>query len=177
MSKKPQLYIFVGAPGAGKTTIAQAVAEATGAKHLWADVERHKLFKNPTHSKEESNQLYEQLNNAADYLLKQGRSVVYDTNFNFYIDRQLMREIAAKHQAETVVIWVTTPDEIARQRAVGENIMRNGYPMSMTDEQFNSIVDKLEPPRKNEKVIKIDATRLDKASALKLLGIHGSKTS
>lgn len=170
----PKLYIFIGAPGAGKTTIAQAIAETTGARHLWADAERHKLFEHPTHSQEESNKLYEQLNNAADYLLEQGKSVVYDTNFNFYKDRALMHKVASKHGADTVVVWVTTPNEVARKRAVGQNIMRNGYPMSMTSQQFDDIVNKLEPPRKNEKVIKIDASQLDKSEALRLLGIHGT---
>jgi predicted kinase len=168
---KPRFYLFIGAPGAGKTTIAQAIAEASGAHHLWADRERHRLFKNPTHSQAESDELYRQLNDAAEYLLAQGKSVIYDTNFNHYADRQHMREIAARHGAEVVVIWVTTPLPIAKDRAVCEGEMRNGYLMSMTEAEFNAIVSKLEPPRKDEKVIKIDGAKLDKTEALRLLGL------
>lgn len=170
-SMKPTLYIFIGAPGAGKTTLAQAISAQTGATHLWADRERHKLFKEPTHSQTESDELYEQLNNATEYLLQQGKSVVYDTNFNFYADRLKMREIALRHKAAFMTIWVDTPLAVAKQRAVGEHEVRNGYSVSMTSQQFDSIVSKLEPPKDDEQVIKIDGSELDTQAALRLLGI------
>ncbi len=169
MMAKPTLYLFIGYPGAGKTTAAKIIAEKTGAVHLWADLERHKLFPKPTHSLQESNQLYDQLNDAAEYLLAQGKSVVFDTNFNFYAARQKLRKIAARHGAETVVIWITTPAEVARERAICDHESRNGYTMTMTDEQFQAIVDKLEPPTRDEKIIKIDGTKLDKLQLSALL--------
>lgn len=168
-SLPPKLYYFIGAPGAGKTTLAQAIAQKTGGKHLWADQERHKLFEQPTHAQSESDELYRKLNEAADYLLEQGRSVIYDTNFNFYADRAKMRAIADKHGAGTVLIWLTTPNRIAKQRAVGEHKTRNGYTIVMTEQQFDTITSKLEPPHKDEKVIKIDGSELDVEAALALL--------
>ncbi|HMH31258.1 MAG TPA: ATP-binding protein [Methylomirabilota bacterium] len=168
---KARLYLFIGAPGAGKTATALAIAEATGAKHLWADTERHKLFPNPTHSQAESDQLYKQLNDAAEYLLAKGKSVIYDTNFNHYADRQHMREIAARHNAGTVLIWINTPLETAKKRAVGDHETRNGYHLIMTEAQFDSIVGKLEPPRKDEKIIKIDGTKFDKQKVLAQLSL------
>lgn len=170
-TQKPKLYYFIGAPGAGKTTLAQALAEKTGAKHLWADQERHELFEEPTHSQAESDELYNKLNQATDYLLSQGKSVIYDTNFNHYADRQKMREIAARHKAETILIWLTTPKDIAKQRAVGTHETRNGYTITMTEEQFDSITSKLEKPHEDEKVIKIDGSKLDVAAALAFLGM------
>lgn len=166
---KPKLYLFIGAPGAGKTYIARAIAKATGAKHIWADFERHKLFRQPTHSKQESDQLYEQLNQAAQYLLAEGKSVIYDTNFNYYEDRQKLREIAGLHNAETVLIWVTTPMGVARDRAVCDHETRNGYLMSMSNEQFDAIVSKLEVPKKDEKVIKINGAKFDSQDVMTLL--------
>lgn len=166
---KPRLYLFIGYPGAGKTTAAKLIAKKTGAKHLWADFERHKLSPKPSHSLEESQQLYEQLNQAAEYLLAQGKSVIFDTNFNFYADRQKLREIATRQGAETIIIWINTPVTVARERAVEHPESRNGYPMNMTNEQFQAIVAKLEPPRKDEKVIKIDGTKLDEQHLSTLL--------
>lgn len=165
---KPILYLFIGYPGAGKTTVAKLLAEQTGAVHLWADHERHKMFEQPVHSKEESLQLYDRLNQWAEELLKEGRSVIFDTNFNFYEDRQKLRDIAARHSAETTVIWMTTPKEIAKERAVYATISRNGYDAIMSEERFDQIVSKLEPPRENEKVIKIDGTKLDSQTVLTL---------
>lgn len=165
---KPTLYLFIGYPGAGKTTVAQMIADETGAIHLWADLERHKMFPRPTHSLEESTELYEKLNQAAEYLLAQGKSVVFDTNFNFYEDRQKLWEIAARHGAETIIVWVATPLQVARHRAVGTHKQRNGYPMTMTNAQFTAIVTKLELPRGHEKVIKIDGTKLDRQTVMPL---------
>jgi predicted kinase len=168
--KKPVLYLFIGYPGAGKTTIAKIITELTGAHHIWADHERNKLFKQPTHSEQESQDLYEKLNNAADYLLSQGKNVVFDTNFNFLSDREKLREIAEKNDARTIVIWVTTPIDVAKSRALTDE-PRNEYEFSMTDEQFDSITSKLEEPQEGEQVIKVDGTDLDKDSLLRELGI------
>ena len=111
---KPVLYLMVGYPGAGKTSLARIISEATGAIHIWSDKERHEMFPNPTHSQQESHQLYEALNKRTSQLLAAGNSVVFDTNFNFYSDRQKLREIAANNNAECRVVWLSTPEEVSR---------------------------------------------------------------
>ncbi len=166
---KPKLYLFIGYPGAGKTTAAKIIAEATGAVHVWADAERHKLFKQPTHSQAESLELYDRLNRRAAELLAAGKSVVYDTNFNFYADRQKMRDIAARNGAETVLLWITLPKETAKRRAVNATDSRNGYQVGMTEEQFESIVAKLEPPGEHEEYIKINGLKLDRQEVMSLV--------
>lgn len=168
---KPILYLMVGYPGAGKTTISKLISKRTGAVHLWADAERHNMFDEPTHSNQESIQLYEYLNHRAGELLTNGESVVFDTNFNFASDRKKLREIADQRGAITKVIWLTTPAEIAREHAVHPPQMRNGYMFGMSDAEFDDIVSKLEPPDKNENVIKIDRSKLDADSLLRILGI------
>jgi predicted kinase len=166
---RPTLYLFIGYPGAGKTTASRIIAEETGAVHLWSDQERHKLFDQPTHSQQESMELYDVLNKRAEELLAEGKSVVFDTNFNFYTDRQKLRDIAARQGADTVIIWITVPEELAKQRAVHAAYSRNGYSASMSEQQFDSIVSKLEPPAKDEKVIKIDGTKLDRQEVMAIL--------
>ncbi|HET7060518.1 MAG TPA: ATP-binding protein [Candidatus Saccharimonadales bacterium] len=165
---RPVLYLMVGYPGAGKTTVAQLVARQTGAEHLWADLERHKMFSVPSHNETESQQLYEQLNGRAEKLLAEGRSVVFDTSFNHRRDRDLLRGIAARQGAETVVVWLTTPAGVARDRAVHSKVVRNGYEFSMTPQEFDRIAAHLEPPAKDEKVIKIDGIKFDRAAIVRL---------
>lgn len=153
---KPVLYLMVGYPGAGKTTVAQLIAQRTGATHIWADLERHRMFDNPTHGQTESQELYEELNQRAEELLAAGRSVVFDTSFNHRRDRDLLRQLAAKHGAETVVVWLTTSAEVARDRATHSQVVRNGYDFNMSGQEFDRIVSHLEPPAKDEKIIKLD---------------------
>jgi predicted kinase len=166
LMKKPILYLFIGYPGAGKTTVAKILTDISGGVHIWADQERHRRFERPTHARQESLELYDELNKRAEKLLSEGKTVIFDTNFNFADDRQQLREIAKRQGAETVVIWITVPEDIAKSRAVHIDDTRNGYNTSMSEEQFEKIIAKLEPPTEDEKIIKIDGTKLDRSTVV-----------
>jgi predicted kinase len=169
---KPTLYLFVGYPGAGKTTIARIIREATDGVHLWADFERHVLFDTVTHSAEESRVLYDHLNHTADELLEQGKCVIYDTNFNFRADRDKLRSIAARHGADTVVVWVTTDKDVAQQRATEEAENKDtriwgNMPMG----EFTRLSDNLQEPDEDETVVQIDGASADEAAVREKLGL------
>lgn len=169
---RPTLYLFVGYPGAGKTTVAKLIETRTDAVHLWADHIRKEMFGTPTHARAESKLLYEKLNVETATWLHQGRSVIFDTNFNFYEDRELLRSIARENGANTVLIWVTTPLEVARRRAVADSykaVTRVFGNMSASD--FERIAHNLQPPMPQEQAIKIDGTNLVVAEAYAALGI------
>jgi len=156
---KPTLYLMVGYPGAGKTTVSQMLHKLTGAEHLWADHVRKERFGQPTYTRSENSELYDRLDQETARLLGEGKSVVYDTNFKFQDDRQKLRDIATKAGAKTVLIWVQTPAQIAKERAttLGNVIGR------MTEADFDRLIDKLEEPQPDENPIIIDGTKVDEA--------------
>lgn len=168
----PTLYLFVGYPGAGKTTVARYIAARTGAVHIWSDNERQKMFTHPTHSAAESRKLYTYLNKKTDELLAAGKSVIFDTNFNFKRDRQLMRELATKHGAQTVLIWMTTPIDIARKRAIesshGQDTRIWG---NMPAGEFDRISSHLQPPTPDEHPMTFDGSDLEIDTVKHKLGL------
>lgn len=145
------------------------IHERTGAVHLWADYERRQMFENPTHSRSESRKLYNRLNHVTDQLLGEGKSVIFDTNFNFYKDREILRKMAARHGAKTVVVWITTPKAVARERSVHERKLRNGYEFVMPPEDFERMSNHLQKPRADEHPIKIDGTNTTPDTIAELL--------
>lgn len=157
----PTLFLMVGYPGSGKTTAAKIIHTLTGAVHMWADHERNKRFVKPKHTHQENITLYAALNQEVQQLLHQGRSVIFDTNFNFYRDRQKLRTIAKIEGAETVVVWVKATKELARERATRQS---HGKPTrvwgNMPVEHFERIAGGLEEPQPHERVITLDGTNV-----------------
>jgi predicted kinase len=172
MMNHPRLYLLVGYPGAGKTTMARIIHDHSGAIHLWADKERRAMFAHPTHAPGESRQLYNRLNEETAQLLAEGKSVIFDTNFNFRKDRDHLRQIAAANNAEATVVWVSTPKEIAKQRAVHDRQLRNGYEFVLPESEFERMSRHLQPPAPDEAYEAFDGTDLDPGDVIKRLGLE-----
>lgn len=159
---QPTLFLMLGFPGAGKTTVSKIIEGQTGAVHLWADHERRKRFGEPTFTHEENLKLYHELNEMTDALLGEGKNVIFDTAFNFYKDREHLRQIAARHGAEVVIVWVRTVKELARERATKNahlqhtRLFGNMHPI----DHFERLSNNLEPPREGERVIEFDGTHI-----------------
>ena len=160
-SKKPKLFLMLGYPGAGKTTAAKLIAKHTNALHIWADEHRRSHYPEPHYSEAENTTLYNKLNTQAATALLQGKSVVYDTAFNHFADREKLRNIATAANADAVVVWVQTPRAVARERALNADQHPETRVLGdMTDEHFGRLSDKLEEPRSSETVINLDGTQL-----------------
>lgn len=155
------LYLMLGFPGAGKTTTAKIIHELTGAVHLWADKVRRERFKKPIHTHKENLELYSHLNEVTAELLRAGNSVVFDTNFNFYKDRQHLSQIAADHGANSIIVWVKTPTERARRRAtIDAHKQHTRILGNMSHSRWERISKNLQPPRPDEEVIEVDGTKV-----------------
>lgn len=163
---------MMGFPGSGKTTAAKCIHDLTGAVHLWADKVRRERLNVPTHSHEENIKLYDHLNEVTSELLKAGNSVVFDTSFNYYKDRQKLRQFAKKHSAKTMLIWVQTPKELAKQRATQNAHNQETRVLgNMPVHRWEKISDKLEPPHPDEEVIEVDGTKVTKEYIKTLLNL------
>ncbi|HSW66441.1 MAG TPA: AAA family ATPase [Bacillota bacterium] len=173
MAHTPTLYLMVGYPGAGKTTVSRYIQELTGAEHLWADHERNTMFQNPSHDHQENIELYTELNRRARDLLHEGKSVIFDTNFNFYKDRKRLRIMAAKEDADSVVVWVNTPIDVARERATqqaeGQETRVWG---NMPLHRFERISQSLQPPEPAEQPITLDGRGLSREAVELALKLH-----
>src|SRR5690606_19345952 len=118
-----------------------------------------------------SSKLYAYLNTMTTQLLSEGKSVIFDTNFNFRKDREHLRAIAAEQGADTTIIWVTTSKELSKQRAVANTEGQSTRVLGAMDpNDFERIAQHLEPPDESETVIKIDGTDVDRAELLALIG-------
>lgn len=156
------LYIFVGAPGSGKTTAAQIIAKRTGAEHIWVDHERAAKYHPPTHSDTESQELYDYLNEKAETMLKTGQSVVFDTNFNRLADRELMRQIVSRAGAELKIVHLTTTKDLSKNRSSRpEHARKNGMPLPMQSDTFANITSHYQTLQPNEYFVEIDGTDID----------------
>lgn len=159
--KKPTLYLMLGYPGAGKTTAARLIAKQRHALHIWADEHRRTHYPEPHYSEEENQKLYLKLNSQAEKALKSDQSVVYDTAFNHYADREKLRSIAKETGADTTLIWVQTPLDISKHRALNADLHTDTRILgSMTGQNFGRLSDKLEEPKESENTITLDGTKL-----------------
>ncbi len=79
---KPDLYIFCGAPGCGKTTLAKMLAKKIGnAFHIQTDVVRQMLAYK-TYLRSESSFIYHSCIMLAEEALKNGYNVILDGTFS-----------------------------------------------------------------------------------------------
>ncbi len=174
---KQTLYLMLGYPGAGKTTAAQIIHELTGAVHLWTDKERLTRYGEPTYSHEENLDIYSILNQETAQLLSLGESVIFDTSFNYYKDRERLRDIAFSHNADCVVVWVTTHKPIAKERAIqNAHLQKTRIQGNMSLDVFERISNNLEPPLRHETFVELDGTQLTPEYVARRLGLDNEST-
>lgn len=159
---KATLYLLLGLPGAGKTTTAKVVSDITGAVHLSSDSFRLSLFKNPKFTPEEHDALYKVLDYMCELMLKNGHSVVYDANLNRHQHRLEKYRLAKRLNVPVKLLWVDVHRDTAKTRRISEQNHALVAQHETPHDMFERIADIFEPPKSDEKFIKLDGTKITK---------------
>lgn len=128
---------MLGNPGSGKTYIAQKICEYSKSQgndspifvHLNSDFFRHTLFEDAQHSLDENIVIFQAMNVATEALLEQGMSVIFDANSNKLIHRMGFYELAKKHNAEYLTLYV--------KDNISNSLERNERRKDNTSKHFN----------------------------------------
>jgi predicted kinase len=132
---KPLLILLYGFPGSGKTFFARQLCEQLIAVHVHADRIRAELFQEPTFSKEETHVVNSIMQYMAGEFLSAGVSVVYDTNAMRVAQRRMLRNLANKAGAETILVWLQIDPDSAFSRASQRDRRK-------TDDRYSRQLDK-----------------------------------
>lgn len=146
----------MGLPGAGKSTLAKAIAESTGATILSSDEMRKAIFVKPCFSQDEHDRLYGIIDHNLEHLLECGIDVVYDANLNRKSHRNEKYSVAKKYDARVVLWWVKTEKPLAKKRRVAEQDNLLLPDNESSEEMFERIADILEEPQADEPHITIE---------------------
>jgi predicted kinase len=112
--KKPFILVLYGFPGSGKTTFARQFCEEFGMVHLQEDQIKQEFFGN---NQVEPRVQQKAIGYLAGELLRCGVGVVYDSvNSSKTKHRKIIRELAKKNKAETIVIWFQIDPDTAYYR-------------------------------------------------------------
>lgn len=127
------LYVLVGLPGSGKTTLAKDIANINiKSKHISSDAIRTELF-GDENNQENNGLVFEEMKRRTKEYLKEGYSVIYDsTNINHKRRMALLNEFK-NIPCKKVCVYFATPiekcikNDTNRDRSVGSDVIIRMY--------------------------------------------------
>lgn len=115
--EQPLMLIMSGISGAGKTTLAKALADVVAARYLQAGEAAERFATDdPNKERRGVEKAYEELFEQARDHLARGRSVVLDAAFHNSTYRVAARTLAADCKAVFLVVECDAPEEVVRER-------------------------------------------------------------
>ena len=153
---KPTVFLMLGFPGSGKSTFARQLAEARTIIRISSDDIRPYMYTTTLAIRDIRNNpaVFGALDYVVGKLLTARMSVIYDANFNRRKDRKAHRLCAQRADARTILIWMKTPLEVAREREAGRATA--GESLAIPSERYQQLVDRLQEPESEETVMTID---------------------
>ncbi len=145
---KPILICLYGFPGSGKSYFARNLANYIQIAHLDADRLRAELFKNPKYDAQENAVIFHLMNYLADTLLAAGVSVVYDTNALRIGQRRRLRELAERHKADYLLVWlqIDADTSFARTQRRDKRTFDDKFAEPHSQQTFQRIIGAMQNP-------------------------------
>lgn len=113
---KPVLICLYGFPGAGKSHVARNLTDELLISNVSADRIRSELFESPRYDPQENAIVTHLMNYMTEEFLNTSVSVIYDINAYRVSQRRHLREMAKKHKAEYLLVWLQIDPESAFAR-------------------------------------------------------------
>lgn len=146
---KPLLILLYGYPGSGKTYFARQLSESLQAAHVQGDRIRSELLETPRYDKQENHAIAQIMDYMTEEFLNSGVSVVYDTNAMRHPQRHALRQIARKHRAQCLLIWLQIDIESSFTRNVKRDKRKadDKFATTLDRTTFDSVVGSMQNPK------------------------------
>lgn len=160
MSHSNKLIIICGIPFSGKTTLSKKIASKKNWVRIDLDDIKFGLYGDQITdndlNQDDWNKIYKIMYKRIRDQLEKGNSVVNDTgNFTKH-ERDLVRSISTELGINSIVVWVNTPESLARERLI-ENI-KTRKRFQVSESIFNEVLLEMEPPQTTENFISYDSS-------------------
>jgi predicted kinase len=152
---KPILICLYGFPGSGKSFVARNLSENLQIAHVGADRIRSELFANPRYDKQENSIVAHLMNYMTEEFLAAGLSVVYDANALRVSQRRKLRELAAKHHAEYLLVWlqIDVESSFARTQRRDRRTTDDKFAAPQTRASFNQQLAIMQNPKEEHYLV------------------------
>ena len=166
--------MLYGFPASGKTYFANNLTEDIRAAHVQGDKIRYQLFEDPRYDKAEDEIVDHLMEYMTEEFLDSGVSVVFDTNVINKRQRRLLREVARKKKAESVLVWFQIDADSAFNRVSHRDRRRteDRHAQPLDRPKFNEIIGKMQRPDRDEDYIVLSGKHsfpMQRTSVLKKL--------
>ena len=152
---KPVLICFYGFPGAGKSYVARNLQNSVKIASVGADRIRHELFRQPRRDNQENAIITHLMNYMSDEFLSAGSGVVYDANAGRSAQRRNLREMAGRHRADYLLVWIQIDIEnaFARTQRRDHRTADDKYSAEQTRATFDNEVALMQNPKDEDYVV------------------------
>ena len=152
---KPVLICLYGLPGSGKSYVARNLAETVQMAHVSADRIRNELFQQPRYDAQENAVVLHLMNYMTEEFLAAGVGVVYDVNAARAGQRRALRELARKHHADYMLIWlqIDADSAFARTQKRDRRTADDRYAQPLNRVAFDRMVETMQNPQGEDSLV------------------------